>query len=240
VSEGAVTVLDGQGRQLSPTTMDRAEQLVTRGDAVLVSREPLTIQLPYAVDLPQPLGYPSPRGQGRRILLHICCGPCATYPLDRLQEEEFQVEGYWYNPNIHPWREHQLRWKSAEKYLQVSGIPVIVHPDYEMVQFLRKVVGQEQHGQRCQICYELRLRRSAQVAAQEGFDAFTTTLLASPYQDQQAICRIGERAGNAEGVQFYIENFRTGWGKGRQLAAEHDLYRQQYCGCIFSEWERYR
>jgi predicted adenine nucleotide alpha hydrolase (AANH) superfamily ATPase len=148
--------------------------------------------------------------------------------------------GYWYNPNVHPFREHQLRRESADRYAQAIGVPVIAHPDYEMVQFLREVVGRERDGQRCQICYELRLGRAAEVAAQEGFDAFTTTLLVSPYQDRQALCRIGERAGRAEGVQFYSENFRKGWVRGRKLASQHDLYRQQYCGCIFSEWERYR
>jgi predicted adenine nucleotide alpha hydrolase (AANH) superfamily ATPase len=239
VSAGRVTVLDAEGQQLSPTTREKAHQLLAQGRATLVSQEPLVIQLPYAVDLPQPPEEPPPPGRGRRILLHICCGPCATYPIGRLREEEFQVTGFWYNPNIHPWQEHERRRESAGEYAQVAGLPVMVHPAYEMVRFLREVVGQEQFGQRCQICYRLRLGRTAQVAAQEGFDAFTTTLLISPHQDQEAIRRIGGEAAEAEGVEFYLEDFRRGWAQGRHVAHQHDLYRQQYCGCIYSEWERY-
>jgi predicted adenine nucleotide alpha hydrolase (AANH) superfamily ATPase len=239
VSEGKVTVLDAEGRQLSPTTWDNAEKLLAQGSAMLVSQNPLSIQLPYVVDLPQPPEEPPPPGRGKRILLHICCGPCAAYPLERLREEEFQVTGFWYNPNIHPSQEHDRRRESAGKIAQATGMSMMDHPAYEMVRFLREVVGQEHTGQRCQICYGLRLGRTAQVAAQEGFDAFATTLLISPHQDQEAICRIGEEVGEAEGVEFYIEDFRLGWARGRRLARQHDLYRQQYCGCIYSEWERY-
>jgi predicted adenine nucleotide alpha hydrolase (AANH) superfamily ATPase len=109
-----------------------------------------------------------------------------------------------------------------------------------MVEFLREVAGREQQGERCQICYRMRLRSAARTAAQQNADAFTTTLLISPYQDQQAIQLIGEEEGEAEGVAFYFENFRQGWGESRRLARRHHLYLQQYCGCIFSEWERYR
>lgn len=240
MSEGRVTVLDAEGRQLSTTTREKAEKLLAQGRATLVSQEPLVIQLPYAVDLPQPPEEPPPPGRGKRILLHMCCGPCAAYPIERLREEEFQVTGFWYNPNIHPWQEHERRRQSAERYIQAVDLPVIWHPDYEMVLFLREVVGQERSGQRCHICYRLRLGPAAQVAAQEGFDALTTTLLISPHQDQDAIRRIGEEVGEAEGVEFYFEDFRRGWAQGRRLARQHDLYRQQYCGCIYSEWERYR
>jgi len=239
MGKSEVTVLDAGGRRLSPTTRRKAERMLALGEATLVSRDPFVIQLPYAVDLPQPPKEPPPPGRGKRILLHICCGPCATYPIERLREEEFQVTGFWYNPNIHPWREHELRRESAERYAQAVELPMIWYPDYEMVLFLREVVGHERFGQRCQICYRLRLRRTAEIAAQEGFDAFTTTLLISPYQDQEAIRRIGEEVGEAEGVEFYFENFRRGWARGRRLARQHNLYRQQYCGCIYSEWERY-
>lgn len=246
----SVTVLDAGGQHLSPTTQERAEKLLAQGKAKPVSTrcgigEPLVIQLTYAVqrdigDLPQPSEAPPPPGRGRRILLHICCGPCAAYTIERLREEEFQVTGFWYNPNIHPWLEHEQRRESVERYAQVVDLSVVVYPDYEMILFLREVVGQEQFGQRCQICYQLRLRRTAQIAAQEGFDAFSTTLLISPHQDQEAIRRVGEEVGKTEGVAFYFEDFRQGWSQGRHRARQHDLYRQQYCGCIYSEWERYR
>lgn len=239
MSDESVSVLDAEGRPLSPTTQEKAQAVLAQGRATLISQEPLAIQLPYAVHLPQPPEEPPPPGRGRRILLHICCGPCATYPLERLREEEFQVTGLWYNPNVHPWQEHERRRESAGKYAQAADLSLIVHPSYEMVRFLREVVGQERFGQRCGICYRLRLGRTAQVAAQEGFDAFTTTLLVSPHQDQEAIRRIGEEVGKAEGVQFHFQNFRPGWSQGRRVARQHDLYRQAYCGCIYSEWERY-
>jgi predicted adenine nucleotide alpha hydrolase (AANH) superfamily ATPase len=241
VSDAEVTVLDATGQRLSPTTREKADKLLARGGAILISRDPFVIQLSYAVDLPRPPEEkPPPPGRGKRMLLHICCGPCAAYPIERLREDEFQVVGFWYNPNIHPWQEHERRRESVERYARAVDLPMIWYPDYEMVHFLREVVGQEQLGQRCQICYRLRLRRTAQIARQEGIDAFTTTLLISPYQDQEAIQRIGSEVGKAEDVAFYFENFRRGWAEGRRMARHHNLYRQQYCGCIYSEWERYR
>jgi predicted adenine nucleotide alpha hydrolase (AANH) superfamily ATPase len=239
VSDESVTVLDAEGRQLSPTTRKKAQQLLAQGRATRAGQDPLVIQLTYAVDLPEPPEEIPPPGRGRRILLHICCGPCATYPLARLREEEFHVTGFWYNPNVHPWQEHERRREGAEQVARAAGLPMVWHAAYEMVPFLRQVVGQEQFGQRCQICYRLRLGRTAQAAAQEGFDAFTTTLLISPHQDQEAIRRIGEEVGKSEDVEFFFENFRRGWSQGQRAAREHGIYRQQYCGCIYSEWERY-
>jgi predicted adenine nucleotide alpha hydrolase (AANH) superfamily ATPase len=244
-----VVVLDANGQQLSPTTADKARKLIAQGKATLVSEEPFTIQLPYSVELP-----PKPKeierervGEGKRILLHICCGPCSTYPIERLREEGFQVTGFWYNPNIHPWREHQQRRESAQKYAEAVGLPVIWYERYEMPLYFREVAGHEKFRQRCRICYRMRLEKTARVATEggpsagsgRGFDAFTTTLLISPYQDQAMIRQIGEEVAEEWGVDFYFENFRRGWsGRGR-LTREHGLYRQQYCGCIYSEWERY-
>ena len=178
-------------------------------------------------------------GEGKRILLHICCAPCATYPVQRLREEGFEVAGFWYNPNIHPWTEHERRRESLVAYAQAVGLPMIWHERYEMPLFLRAVAGHEKFGERCRICYRMRLERAAQVAAEGGFDAFTTTLLISPYQDQALIREIGEEAAAQRGVEFYFENFRRGWSERGRLTKEYDLYRQQYCGCIYSEWERY-
>ncbi len=232
-----VIVLDADGQQLSPTTSERAQKLVAQGKAALVSQEPLTIQLPYSVELPpEPAEKP---GQGKRILLHICCGPCSTYPIERLREEGFEVTGFWYNPNIHPWREHQRRRESAQKYAEAVELPVIWHERYEMPLYFRAVAGREKFGERCRICYRMRLGKTARVAAEDRFDAFTTTLLISPHQDQVLIRRIGEGVAEEWGVEFHFENFRRGWSERGRLTREHDLYHQQYCGCIYSEWERY-
>jgi predicted adenine nucleotide alpha hydrolase (AANH) superfamily ATPase len=236
-----VVVLDANGQQLSPTTIEKARKLVAQGKAVLFSEEPFTIQLPYAVELP-PAPEPveeGPIGEGRRILLHICCGPCSTYTVERLREEGFAVSGFWYNPNIHPWQEHQQRRESLVRYAEAVGLSMIWHERYEMPLFLRAVVGHERFRQRCVICYRMRLEKTAQVAAKQGFDAFTTTLLISPHQDQELIRQIGEEVAAQYDIEFYFENFRRGWSERGRLTREHDLYRQQYCGCIYSEWERY-
>jgi predicted adenine nucleotide alpha hydrolase (AANH) superfamily ATPase len=234
-------VLDSTGRQLSPCSATKARKLLARGEASLVCEDPLTIQLPYAVELP-----PRPQvagqekvGVGRSILLHTCCGPCATYTINRLREQGFEVWGFWYNPNIHPFSEHQRRLASMETYAESVELPLVREEGYEMLEFLRAVVGREAHGERCRRCYAMRLGRTANVAAEQGFDAFTTTLLISPHQDQELLRQTGEAAGEEYRVEFHFENFRRGWSERGRLAREHDLYRQQYCGCIYSEWERY-
>ena len=156
-----VIVLDANGRQLSPTTIEKARKLVAQGKAMLVSEEPFTIQLPYPVELP-PEPEPAeerPIGEGRRILLHICCGPCSTYTIERLREEGFSVTGFWYNPNIHPWQEHERRRESLVRYAEAVSLPMVWHEQYEMPLFLRAVVGHERFRQRCAICYRMPLEK---------------------------------------------------------------------------------
>lgn len=177
--------------------------------------------------------------QGNRILLHACCGPCATYPTVRLRDEGFVVTAFWYNPNIHPFSEHERRRAALEQFAAAVQLATLIAPDYEMAGFFRAVVGQEAFRERCRICYRLRLERTAQAARAGGYDAFTTTLLISPYQDEEALREIGTAAGEAAGVPFYYERFREGWSVRGRMAREHQLYRQQYCGCVYSEWERF-
>lgn len=237
---GRVFVLDANGQKLSPTTPEKARRLLAEGKAKLLSEEPATIQLPYTVELPpKPEEVEEKVGEGKRILLHICCAPCATYPINRLREEGFEVTGFWYNPNIHPWMEHERRRESLEKYAEAVDLPVIWHGGYEMPLYLRAVAGHEKFRERCRICYGIRLTKTAEAAEEGGFDAFTTTLLISPYQDQDLIREIGEEIAAEHEVEFYFENFRRGWAEKGRIAREHDLYRQHYCGCIYSEWERY-
>ena len=176
---------------------------------------------------------------GERILVHTCCAPCSTYTVSRLRGSGFQVAGFWFNPNIHPWQEHERRRQSLEAYTRRIEMPMLWGQRYDMVAFLRRVNGQEQFRRRCAICYEMRLTETARQARAGGFDAFTTTLLISPYQDLALIRQIGEALGQAEGVRFYFEDFRRGWSERGRMTREFDLYRQQYCGCIYSEWERY-
>ena len=230
------SVLDARGSHLSPCSAEKARRLVSSGKAELVSGEPLVIRLPYAVDLPEARIEDSQAGGGR-ILVHICCAPCATYTVKRLRERGFEVTGHWFNPNIHPYSEHQRRRETLERYAREIGLPVIWEAGYEMPAFFRAVVGHEQHGERCRTCYHLRLERTVEVAGKHGFDCITTTLLISPYQDQAAIRRIGEELAGAQGIGFYFENFRQGFAEHHRLSKKHNLYTQRYCGCIYSEWD---
>lgn len=231
-------VLDALGKELSPCPEEKARRLVREGEAALVSEDPLVIRLKRPVHLPQPrLRQQAKALVGKRVLLHICCGPCATYTVKRLRAIGGVITGHWFNPNIHPYAEHELRRKSLAGYADDIQLPVIWEPGYEMPRFLREVVGHEQFRERCLICYRMRLERTARLAVERGFDFITTTLLISPYQDQQGIRRIGEELGDAYGVAFYFENFRRGFVEHYRLAEECGLYRQRYCGCIYSEWE---
>jgi epoxyqueuosine reductase len=236
-----VGVVDASGRTLDPCPAEKASLLVSSGRAVLVSEHPPIIQLDRVVDVPEPApeSTGAPAHAGKRILLHICCAPCSAYPINRLRQLEFEVSGFWYNPNIHPWGEHERRRSSLDAYALQVDLPMIWHPDYEMPAFLRQVSGNEAFRQRCAHCYKMRLAETARQAKARGYDAFTTTLLISPYQDQEMIRRIGERVAEMAGVEFYFENFRRGWSERSRLTKAHDLYRQSYCGCIYSEWERF-
>ena len=177
------------------------------------------------------------KGRGR-ILLHTCCGRCTTYVLKHLREEGFQVTGFWYNPNIHPYLEHERRREAMFAYAERVNLPMIVYDGYEMPFYLREVVGKEVG--RCEICYRMRLKKAAQTAKRHSFPRFTTTLLVSIYQDRDLIKRVGEGAAKEEGIEFLYEDFSQGWEQHYQMSREAGIYKQKYCGCIYSEWERYR
>lgn len=171
------------------------------------------------------------------ILLHTCCGPCSIYPLQRLREEGHQVRGYFYNPNIHPYKEWQQRLQTLKDYAGQVDLPLIIDEKYELEDFLQQVVYRE--NTRCRICYYIRLLRVAQVAKKGNFDAFTTTLLVSPFQKHDLIREIGEEVAQKTGVPFYYHDFRPGYKEAAAESKNLQMYRQQYCGCIFSEKERY-
>ena len=171
------------------------------------------------------------------ILLHCCCGPCATYTIKSLREQNFEVTALWYNPNIHPFTEHQQRLESMHRLASAMDFRLIETEGYEMPIHLRSVLGSEEN--RCTSCYDMRLGKTAQIARENGFDAFSTTLLISPYQNQELLERVGRSAANEHKTTFHFQDFREGYRESQQLAREFDLYRQKYCGCIFSEWERY-
>lgn len=171
------------------------------------------------------------------ILLHTCCGPCALYPLRTLRSAGHDVTGYFYNPNIHPYQEYSLRRNAAVQMAELESMPLIMRDDYDLEGFLANVAAAPQL--RCSYCYASRLRATAQAAAEQGFDAFTASLLYSRYQRHDEIRELGEQLGREFGVPFLYQDFRPGWQEGIRLSKELGLYRQQYCGCIYSEKERY-
>ncbi len=172
-----------------------------------------------------------------KILLHICCGPCTLYPLKVLRKEGFEVQGYFYNPNIHPYQEFRRRIRALERVSEIKNFFVIYEKEYGLRDFLRATVFRE--NKRCETCYLMRLERAIQVAKEMGFGAFTTTLLYSRYQAHQLIKEIAEDLSFRYGVDFFYYDFREGWEEGQEEARSLDIYRQPYCGCIFSEQERY-
>lgn len=172
-----------------------------------------------------------------RLLLHTCCGPCSIYPVDVLRKKGMEVYGYFYNPNIHPFTEWKKRRDTLEQYANDIDLKVIFDEGYHLEDFLRKVVHRE--SIRCQFCYFMRLRQAAAVAKRGKFDAFSTTLLVSPFQKHGLIKEIGEAVGKEKGISFYYEDFRPGFKEATARSKELGMYRQQYCGCIYSEKERY-
>lgn len=171
------------------------------------------------------------------VLLHVCCGPCSIYPIACLKKEGHDIRGYFFNPNIHPYTEHKKRMETFREYAERIGLPVIMDDSYELEEFLRRVSFRE--GERCRVCYDLRLRKAAQVAKKGNFDAFTTTLLVSPHQKHELIQDIGTAVGKEKGIPFYYHDFRTGYKEAVEISRQEDMYRQQYCGCIYSERDRY-
>jgi predicted adenine nucleotide alpha hydrolase (AANH) superfamily ATPase len=172
-----------------------------------------------------------------KLLLHICCGPCATYPTAVLREAGHSVEGFFYNPNIHPLAEHNLRLGSVTKLLQHTDIVATIPREYDIEEYFRRAAYRE--NDRCAACYHLRLEKTARAAVNQQCDAFTSTLLVSPYQKHDQIRAIGQGLGTQYGIEFFYEDFRTGWPKTREMSRELGLYRQKYCGCIYSEKERF-
>ncbi len=171
-----------------------------------------------------------------RILVHICCAPCFTYPHKRLEEEGYEVTGFFYNPNIHPYEEYKSRRGTLEKYVELRAAKVIYKDDYDIESYLCGALDAED---RCRFCYTLRLAKTANTAVLLGFDNFTTTLLISPFQKHEIIAEVGRKIGDENGIDFYYEDFREGYRESRELARGLELYMQKYCGCIFSENERY-
>jgi predicted adenine nucleotide alpha hydrolase (AANH) superfamily ATPase len=172
-----------------------------------------------------------------KLLLHICCAPCSNMCIETLRGDGIEPVGFWYNPNIHPFTEYRARRNCVRDYAVTIELPVIEQNDYALRPFVRTVA--EDIANRCGKCYEMRLFETARQAAEGGFDSFTSSLFISPYQNHELMRETAERAAKEYGVEFLYRDFRPYFKDGQTFAREHDFYMQKYCGCVFSEEERY-
>lgn len=171
-------------------------------------------------------------------MLHVCCGPCAAGTLDHHRAAVSEVVGFFYNPNIHPFMEYRRRLTGARDFASARHLVLREDLGYDPESWFETVRGGA--DERCRCCISLRLRRTAEEASAMGADAFATTLAVSPWQDHEAIEEEGALAASAMGVEFVYEDLRRLYADSRREARERALYRQKYCGCLVSEWERHR
>ncbi|MHB8154573.1 MAG: epoxyqueuosine reductase QueH [Candidatus Omnitrophota bacterium] len=166
------------------------------------------------------------------ILLHICCGPCLIYPFNRLKDQGFKISGFYYNPNIYPVSEYHRRVEGL-KVLSREFSLTVEYPIHQESDFLEVTNTSKLKSQRCVNCWSLRLQKTARQAKQNGFRAFSTTLLVSPYQDHELLKQCGQQIGRKTGIDFYYEDFRPGFKPAQLEAKQKGIYRQKYCGCKY-------
>ena len=172
-----------------------------------------------------------------KVLLHCCCAPCSVSCIEPLKSDGFDITAFWFNPNIHPFKEYEARRDCLVEFMKTQNIPLIVSEDYGLKSFVKNVADNIES--RCAYCYLLRLDETAKYAHDNGFDGFTSTLFASIYQDHELMVKKAEELAEKYGVKFYYKDFRPNFREGNKKARELGLYMQKYCGCIFSEEERY-
>ncbi len=175
---------------------------------------------------------------GQRVLLHACCAPCSVYSLETLRGEGIEVRGLFYNPYIQPLQEFQQRMQSMEDFAKSADLSMIWDERYEIEDYIRQVAFRE--TDRCRVCYYKRLERAAKLAKKSKLDAFTTTMLYSKQQNHELIRELAQAIAKQVGIPFLYRDFRLGWKDGIEKSKALGLYRQQYCGCILSERDRYQ
>ena len=180
----------------------------------------------------------------KKLLLHSCCGPCSSYVIDYLKKY-FDITILYYNPNIYPESEYQKRLFEQEKLVECLNDKDIkvVEIGYNPTEFYEVVKGQEadkEGKERCHICYRLRLEKSANYAKEHNYDYFTTTLSVSPYKNSDVLNAIGKDLEDKYNVKYLYADFKKndGYKKSIELSKKYDLYRQNYCGCVYSKYER--
>ncbi len=177
-----------------------------------------------------------------KLLLHSCCAPCSSYVLEYLSQY-FDIYDYFYNPNISPEEEYNKRVLEIERLIKVMPFKhkvTFISGNYDPDRYFDLVKGYEdcpERGERCSICFEMRLREAAKEAKKIGADYFATTLTISPLKNQEVINEIGLRIGEETGVKYLPSDFKkkNGYKRSIELSEEYDLYRQNFCGCVYSK-----
>lgn len=177
----------------------------------------------------------------KKVLLHICCGVCAWECINRLKEEGYYIEAFFYNPNIHPSEEYYRRWQAAEFVCSKAQIKIWqgkYNPLEDWFSFCRQYADQPEGGKRCSVCFYLRLKATAQFALQRQIYNFTTTLTISPYKKSKEVFKQGQKCG--EKINFLAYDFKKkdGYLKTCKASKENNIYRQHYCGCVYSLLQR--
>ena len=173
-----------------------------------------------------------------KLLMHTCCAPCSVYCIDTLRKEGIEPTLYWYNPNIHPYKEYEARRDCLKEYSQKVNVNAIFENEYGLDEFCKNTANNL--NTRCvDYCYPLRLRKTFEYAKKNGYDTVTSTLLYSIYQKHSFIKKLCEDLSKEYGIDFLYRDFRLGFWEGHEKAIEAGLYMQKYCGCVFSEEDRY-
>lgn len=186
-------------------------------------------------------------GKVPRLFLHSCCAPCSSYVLEYLSPY-FEITDFFYNPNISPKEEYEKRTRELQRLIEEMAFihkPKFVEGRYDPQEFFSMAKGLEEvpeGGERCFKCYRLRLEEAAKMAARGGYDYFTTTLTISPLKNAQKLNEIGEELEKIYHVKHLPSDFKkkNGYKRSTELSREYGLYRQDYCGCVFSKKERER
>jgi len=171
------------------------------------------------------------------ILIHCCCAHCTAYSVDYWRRQDYKLNAFWYNPNIHPYMEHQKRLEAMKSLAEELKIPLVIDENYDMKKYFNMVACNE--DRRCRYCFQLRLRKTAEAAVKLGFKAFTSSLLISPHQKHDLLLEVGSTIAEEKGINFLYADLRKRYSDSRRMTKPLGLYRQQYCGCVYSEWERH-
>jgi predicted adenine nucleotide alpha hydrolase (AANH) superfamily ATPase len=171
------------------------------------------------------------------VLIHCCCAHCTAYTIEYWRNQGYEVSAFWYNPNIHPFTEYRNRLEAMQFLAKRFDFELIIYDGYEIKEYFKRVVGHE--NMRCRYCFSMRLRKTGEAALKYSYKNFTSSLLISPHQKHELVLEIGNAVSKDTGIKFLYTDLRKFYSNSRCMTKPLGLYRQQYCGCIYSEWERF-